>query len=257
MLEEAKSDSDANLIKKGVSTAMKNENFALKIYSITLTLILAFILVSGFKLTESNQNFDEITVKRINIVEPDGKLKMVISNTNLQHPGMFEGTLFPKRVRPPGIIFFNEEQDEVGGLVYAGNKVNGASLVLSVDQYKNDQVMQLQHLTEKNGDNKYGLQFWERDKKITYPELRQTFDLLEKKGLNYEQKLEYLKKQNGGEPIVAPRMFVGKTYDREAGMYIQDKFGVERLRVYVDSNNTPRIEVLDEKGEVVKDLLGN
>ena len=39
------------------------------------------------------------------------------------------------------MIFLNEEQDEVGGLVYKGNKEDGMGLVLSVDQYKNDQVM--------------------------------------------------------------------------------------------------------------------
>jgi len=234
---------------------MKNQNFALKIYSVTLTLILAFLLFSGFRTSDTHKKFDEITVKRINVIEPDGKLKMVISNQDLQHPGMIDGKPFPKRERPPGILFFNEEQDEVGGLVYSGNKEKGASFAISVDQYKNDQVMQLQQNSKKNGDNKYGLMFWERDKDLSFTELIKTMKELDKKGLNYQQKLEYLKKQNNGEPIVAPRMFVGKQYDRATGVFIQDKFGVERLRVYVDSNNTPKIEVLDGKGKVVKDLL--
>ena len=116
---------------------MKKENFILKIYSITLTLILGFVFLSGFKPNNSNQKFEEITVERINIVEPDGKLKMVISNQVRQHPGMHNGKILDARERPPGILFFNEEQDEVGGLAFFGNKENGGnSVFLSFDQYK-------------------------------------------------------------------------------------------------------------------------
>ena len=167
---------------------MKNENFILKFYSISLPLILGFILVSGFKSSNLNQKFTEISVERINIVEPDGKLKMVISNQERQHPGMMDGKNFDDRERSPGIIFFNEEQDEVGGLMYSGNKEEGANLVLSIDQYKNDQVMQLMQYTNENGDNRYGLQLWERDKKLTMPLLQKTMDSLEKEEDKYRKK---------------------------------------------------------------------
>jgi hypothetical protein len=233
---------------------MKKENFILKIYSITMTLILGFILVSGFKSSNSSQKFAEITVERINIVEPDGKLKMVISNKERQHPGMLDGKNFDDRERASGIIFFNEEQDEVGGLIYSGNKEEGANFVLSVDQYKNDQIMQLMQYSNKNGDNRYGLQLWERDKDLTMPLLNVVMDSLEKEGYNYRQKLEYMKNRNGGEPITEPRLFIGKNYNRETGLFIQDKYGIDRLRFYVDSDNSPKIEVLDEKGKIIKTL---
>ena len=180
---------------------------------------------------------------------------MVISNQKRQHPGMMNGKIYKQRERPSGIIFFNEEQDEVGGLVYSGNKEEGANLVLSIDQYKNDQVMQLMHYTNENGDNRYGLQLWDRDKKMTLPILMNKMDSLEKKGYNYPQKLEYLKKKNGGEPITEPRLFIGRNYNRETGLFIQDKYGIDRLRFYIDEFNTPKIELLDEKGKVIKNVL--
>jgi len=234
---------------------MKKENFILKIYSITLTLFFGFILVSGFQSSNSNQKFDEITVEHINIVEPDGKLKMVISNQDSQHPGMVDGKPFDARKRSPGIIFFNEEQDEVGGLMYSGNKEQGATFVLSVDQYKDDQVMQIRQTTNKNGDNRYGLQLWERDKDLTMPLRMNIMDSLENAGYNYRQKLAHLQKKNGGKPITEPRLFVGKNYNRETGLFIQDQYGIDRLRFYVDSDNSPKIEVLDEKGKVIKNIL--
>ena len=234
---------------------MKKENFILRLYAITLTLILGFLLVSGFNSSSSSENFKEITVERINIVEPDGKLKMVISNKDSQHPGMVDGNVFEERERAPGIIFFNEEQDEVGGLIYSGNKDKGASLVLSVDQYKNDQIMQLMQKTDKNGDNRYGLQLWERDKYLTMPLRMKTLDSLEKAGYNYPQKMAYLKEKNGGEPITEPRLFIGKNYNRETGLFIQDQYGIDRLRFYVDSDNAPKIEILDEEGKIIKNIL--
>jgi len=237
---------------------MKKENIILKMYSITLTLVLGFVLLAGINSNNSNQKFEEITVERINIVEPDGKLKMVISNQERQHPGMIDGKVFEERERAPGILFFNEEQDEVGGLGYHGNKEEGGNNVyLSIDQYKNDQVMQLMHYTNRNGDNRYGLQLWERDKDLTMPLIQSIMDSLENEGYNYRQKLEYLKKKNGGEPVLEQRMFIGKNYNRETGLFIQDKYGIDRLRFYIDADNSPKIEVLDEEGKIIKNILGN
>ncbi|NQW36692.1 MAG: hypothetical protein HQ471_06775 [Flavobacteriales bacterium] len=87
---------------------MKKENFILKVYSIIQTLILGFVFVSDFKSSNSNERFNEITAERINVVEPDGKLKMVFNNQKRQHPGMIDGKIFDDRVSSPGIIFFNE-----------------------------------------------------------------------------------------------------------------------------------------------------
>lgn len=237
---------------------MKRENFFLKLYSISLTLILAFIFLTSLKPVNSIQKFDEITVERINIVEPDGKLKMVISNQGRQHPGMIDGVVFPDRKRPPGILFFNEEQDEVGGLGYYGNKEEGGNQVfLSFDQYKNDQVMQLMQYSQSNGDNRYGLQLWERDKDLSQPRLIQVFDSLDQAGYSYRQKLEFLKEWNGGEPIAAPRLFIGRDYDRATGLFLQDTYGTDRLRIYLDKNNAPRMELLDAQGNLARDLLGH
>ena len=239
-----------NLIEK-----MKKEKIFLKIYSITLTAVMGYILLSGFIGGDSAEPVKEITVERINIVEPDGTLKMVISNKARQHPGMMDGKIYGERERPPGILFFNEEQDEVGGLSFYGNKNDGNNQFLSFDQYKNDQVMHLSQNTDQAGDTRYGLQLWERDKEMTTPVFLYLMDSLDKEGYYYRQKLEILKKMNGGEPILAQRLFIGRNYNRETGLFIQDKHGTDRLRLYVDTANNPRIEVLDEKGTVTQQLL--
>jgi hypothetical protein len=59
----------------------------LKIYVIVLTIIVIACIISIFKMMHVDGHFDEITAGRINIVEQDSKLRMVISNHENQHPG--------------------------------------------------------------------------------------------------------------------------------------------------------------------------
>ena len=154
----------------------------LKIYSAVLTLIVIASISLAFTYVNKNPRFKEIDVERINIIEKTGKLKMVISNDELQHPGIIEGKVLPKRARPAGIIFFNTDGDECGGLVYDGTKKE-AGFVLSIDKYLNDQIMQLQYSeTANNGTpvRSYGLKLWDRPDNYTLGQLMTTYDSLEK-----------------------------------------------------------------------------
>lgn len=237
---------------------MKDKNLILKLYSITLTLVFGYVIITGFTAKTIPEKFDEITVERINIVEPDGKLKMVLSNSARQHSGMFEGEVLLERSRPPGMIFFNEEQDEVGGLVYSGNKKDGSGMVLSFDQYKNDQVMQMRY--ERNGEGKqmYGMVMWDRHEKLTLPKLIKTLDSLKTNGISDNDKItQILENMNDGNPISAQRMFTGKNSKEQVGMFIKDEFGKDRINIYIDENNIPRFQILDKEGKVLKELIEN
>lgn len=111
------------------------------------------------------------------------------------------------------------------------------------------------HYTNEEGENRYGLQLWARDKDYTLPVLDSIMDSLDREGYNYQEKLKYLQEKNDGKPITAPRLFIGRNYNTEAGLFIQDKFGTDRLRLYVDSSEVPKIEVLDGEGRVIKNIL--
>ena len=116
----------------------------LKIYVIVLTIIVIICIAVIFKIMHIDGHFNEITAGRINIAEQDGKLRMVISNHENQHPGSYNGKDLPKRDRPVGMIFFNDDGDECGGIVYDGSKKE-ANMTYSIDQYKSDQIMQIQY----------------------------------------------------------------------------------------------------------------
>jgi len=80
---------------------------ALKIYVVSLTVVCILFFILAFKIQSSNERFKEIDVERINIVEKDGTLKMVISNKERQHPGMASHKEMKPREREAGMIFFN------------------------------------------------------------------------------------------------------------------------------------------------------
>jgi hypothetical protein len=228
---------------------IKQVNF-LKIYAGILTLVCLMFFLVAFKQINNNPHFKEIDVERINIVEKSGKLKMVISNHESQHPGSMDGKSLQQRDRPAGIIFFNDEGDECGGLVYDGNKA-GANMVYSIDQFKNDQIMQLQYNQETGKDQKvnrtYGLKLWDRPDNFTLSDLIKIDDSLKK--LNnktiYNAEIGKLKAKGllGNE-----RLFLGKTTQNEVGLFIRDEKGRPRIKVYIDSNNKAVLEALDDQG---------
>ena len=227
----------------------KNDlNFS-KIYSGVLTI--ALLATIFYLVKQSDNNFKEITVERINIVEDNGDLKLVISNSQRQHSGVINGNTLPQRERQAGLIFFNSVGDECGGLIYDGNDQE-AGLVLSVDKYQDDQVMQLRYVenTEEN-TRTYGMQFWDYAKEDSFDERSQVFEALQKLEDNKEKQAAYLKMKEDGL-LPSDRMFVGKKMNEDVGLFINDNQGRPRIKIYIDNDNNPKIELLDEDGEAVE-----
>src|ERR1700689_436006 len=127
----------------------------LAIYSGILTVTFTITIFSGFAAERKKTSFEEIDVQRINLVEPDGTLRMIISDKALW-PGIFlKGKEHPHPNRKTaGMLFFNEEGTENGGLIFGGekNKDGKASSHghLSFDAYEQDQVFSID--AQQEGD---------------------------------------------------------------------------------------------------------
>ncbi len=101
--------------------------------------------------------YDEIDVRRINVREEDGRLRLVISNQQ-RFPGLFfrdKEHPHPNR-KTAGLLFFNEEGTENGGLIFGGKKVDGrvtgSGGQLSFDRYEQDQVVQI--MNDEEGEQR-------------------------------------------------------------------------------------------------------
>ena len=124
----------------------------LKAYAIASSLILAVLLVSAFRSSQT-QKFTVLDVERINIVEPSGRLAMVMANAERLPGPILEGQELPRelssgRQGSAGMLFFNARGDEVGGLTFRGQESNGtytAGSIMAFDQFKQDQVVTVQY----------------------------------------------------------------------------------------------------------------
>lgn len=229
----------------------------LKWYALVLTGICFVCLFASFRKQAGKERFSEIDVERINIVEKDGRLKMVISNEEKQHPGMVDGKNMPARKRSAGMIFFNAKGDECGGLVYDATREE-AGLALSVDQYKNDQVLQLQYsqdLQQPGAPRSYGMKLW--DRKDAYPLSWQLRLLDSLNGLHNAAVKDSVIRQLAGEGAFGvERLFNGKQKNGEVGLFIRDSIGRLRIKIDVGKNNQPEILFFDENGQPQPPFFG-
>src|SRR5256885_2515302 len=87
----------------------------LKRYAIVSTLAFAAFALAAFRQQAGKSTFREIDVQRINVLEPDGKYRMVISNRPQSIGPIYKGKPFGyEGGGRPGIIFFNDEGTQNG-----------------------------------------------------------------------------------------------------------------------------------------------
>lgn len=196
----------------------------LAVYSGVVTAVLLVVLLSAFA-PNKKASFDELDVQRINLVEPDGTLRLVILDR-----ARFPGYIVKRKERPhdratAGMIFFNDEGTENGGLIFGGSKgaddrISSGSLTF--DQYEQDQVIQLEQ-SERGDRRSAGLKINDQ------PEPPMDFDMLDRlnqlKGAAQDAEVKRLKKEG---LIMRQRVFVGKQADHSAQIVLRDARSARR-----------------------------
>ncbi|HEY7285543.1 MAG TPA: hypothetical protein VH497_08880 [Vicinamibacterales bacterium] len=222
----------------------------LRAYVVFSSLMLVVLTTAAFQQRPAPAQA-EITVERINIVDQNGTLRMVISNKDRMHPGVMDGKTIDRPRPYAGVIFFNDEGDEVGGITYAG-QVSGslrtASAGITFDQLKQDQTIGL-HYGEANGQRSAALEVWDRSD----TPLSQLIEQLNNANSIQDATARdaAIARARAAAPPAPRRLFVGKTLDRAAEVSLADGNGQARLNLTVDATGNPRIEFLDAQGKVV------
>jgi hypothetical protein len=237
-----------------METKLEREVRFLKVYAVIATLVCAVFFLTAFTIQTRNQKFEEIDVERINVVEKDGKLKLVISNGERQHPGTIDGRTL-QRKRPPGLLFFNEAGDECGGLSFNGSQRDGkgnAGALLAFDRFRQDQTVGLQY-GESNGQYFAGLRVWDRPEASLGP-LIDKLAAIEKmpEGPDKTAAMKALREMPGAN--VADRVMVGRDREQAAVVRLSDVKGRPRIKLSVDAAGVPKLEFLDEAGKVTYTL---
>ncbi|MFL5615173.1 MAG: hypothetical protein ACJ796_16015 [Gemmatimonadaceae bacterium] len=234
----------------------------LKIYALCSTTAFFVFALAAFTrpmLTASKAKFEEIDVERINVVEKDGKLRLVISNRERSPGPIAYGKPFgyPGGSRP-GMIFFNDEGSENGGLTFTGQQgADGkysSTVHMSFDQFNEDQVIVLQYADE-NGVQRKGLSILDRAN-VPILELVKQQEALQKMpaGPAKDSAMKRFLEPKPGEPLAAQRLFFGRDPSKAALVVLSDKMGKPRLRMSVDSLGKASLDFLDAAGKVVKSI---
>lgn len=233
---------------------LSNPKF-LAIYSGALTVVFAAsVLMGATQVATHKTKFEEIEVQRINVVEPDGTLRLIVSDAARAPGAFFHGKEYPHPGRKiAGLTFYNDEGTENGGLVFDGAKDkngNTSSGHLSFDNYEQDQVMVLE--ANQVGERKQSfLRIMDRPSWS----LLEIFSLLEKnKNLSKEQQQALLEKYFKDHPAAQTRVFLGRDLDQSAALNLKDVAGRDRIVIKVSADGTPSLQFLDADGKVTSQL---
>lgn len=192
-------------------------------YAALVSTVMAVMLLMGARSSKTT-SFDEINVERINVVEPDGTLRMVLSN-HAKLPGIIvrgKERVFP---RPQaGMLFYNDEGSENGGLIFGGHKnakgeVEDSGGSLSFDKYEANQIVQLAGVDDRE-DRFAGLMVTDSPK--------------------------------AGDS--RRRVWVGRTEDGTAAVSIMDANGRKRIYMEVTADGASRLSFLDANGKVISEI---
>ncbi len=218
----------------------------LLVYSGVLTAVLCVVLLAGATSTKKS-SFDEIDVRQINLVEPDGTLRLVIAD-KANFPGLIvKGKEYPHDRQTAGMLFFNDEGKENGGLIFGGSKDKEGKVQswghLSFDQYMGDQVAVL-NAEEEDGRRHSGLEF------VDEPDVPMSH-VTDALRLPAEQSKAKLHEIYSGKNKPEHRVYLGRKGDRSAALELKDDQGRDRIVIAVAADGTPSLSFLDEQGKVV------
>ena len=235
----------------------------LELYAIGATVAVAVLVLSAFQVQQQQAekvSFKEIDVERINVVEKDGKLRMVISNRERSIGPIYKGKPFGyEGGSRPGIIFFNDEGTENGGLTFSGARqpdgTYRASSGFSFDQFNQDQVLYMQY-NDNNGRRNMGLTIADRVDLDIFDLVAERDSIMKAHpaGAARDAALAKWAQPRNGVPMVAQRVYVGRDVAKSAVINLSDRDGRARIRLRVDSLGAPSLEFLDAAGKVTSRL---
>jgi hypothetical protein len=242
----------------------------LKIYALFSTVLFVALFCLAAKGAGRKAKFDEISAERIDIVEPDGKVRLTLANHERMPGGRMAGVDLTARYgnrvmsnngpAAAGLIFFNDDGDECGGLIYGSKMVGGKPeqvIYLSFDHYRQNEAINILQ-SEGDGKGRSGLQVVDTGSPYTADAVQQMNALfLMKYGPEKDAAMKKFGSEHAANLKYKPRLFVGHLVENDASaVVLMDTESRPRIRMEVDASNAPFLQFLDEHGKVTYSLPG-
>lgn len=221
-------------------------------YAGVMTLAVAWLLLGG-SVQPKVAAFDTIDVQRINIREPDGTLRMTVASRDRMPGIIVAGHETPHPSRPQaGMIFYNDEGTENGGLVFSGALKDGKPTnlgALSFDRWRQDQTVALSS-TEEGMDRQAGLSINDRpDQPVDFAKVARLVQDPPSSARDAAVR--------AAGAAITPRAFLGRALDKSSILTMRDASGRKRLEVRVAADGKAAIDFLDANGRVSRSITGS
>jgi hypothetical protein len=236
-----------------MASKLERDVWLLKGYALLVTATVGILFLCSFRSQPKKEKFEEIDVQRINIVGKDGTLRMVITNKELSPQRLEHGVAYGRSGDRVGLIFYNDEGTENGGLTFGSFRQGGrleAGGLLAFDQYDQDQTVALQYY-EHDGRRRSGLGIAEYPSRITNRQREEEYEQI-KNLPDGPAKQEAMRRLS--ELEARNRAYFGRDESGAAILRLADANGKPRLRLRVDAGGSARIEFLDENGKTIESL---
>lgn len=227
----------------------RSERF-LTVYAGVLTLAAATALLTGAA-GDRTASFEQIDVQRLNLREPDGTLRYVLTSS-ARFPGAIVKDREYEHPRPQaGMLFYNDEGTEVGGLIFSGSKdadgkvSSGGSLTF--DRYEQDQIVQILGLDHGGDRIVAGMQVSDRPTRSIAIDLEELPTIA---AMPEEEREKLMAARHAENHHGAGRLFVGRNRGGDATLMLSDARGKPRMQLKVTPGGAASIDFLDEQGEV-------
>lgn len=232
----------------------KGQRF-LMIYSGVLTAVFVVTVLCGAVSQPRKLELDQLDVHRINIREPDGTLRMVITD-RAEFPGaIIHGKEYPHPRPDAGMLFFNDEGTENGGLVFSGHKDKNGNIVdsggsLTFDQYEQDQLVQLLGTHDSDG-HEAGLIVNDRPNRPIQKDIEELKSI---EAMPADQRKALMQERSAKAYYGAKRITVLRGDDGIAKISLRDGLGRPRIVLGVAEDGASSLQFLDENGKVINQL---
>jgi hypothetical protein len=227
----------------------------LKVYVFAAASLLIVLTLSAFQSQVQRTRFEVIDVERMNIVEKDGRVRLVLSN-KARFPGlMVRGETIPYPRDVAGIVFINEDGTEYGTLTTQIRRASGdfgAYSGLRFGAFGQGQGVGMLY-DDDNGQREAGV-FITDAPTAAAPRLLERGRAVQQmaEGPAKARAMAELRRAEGARRVTVARM-----KDQSAAVELSDPQGKPRLRLVVDRGGAPRVDFLDATGRVTRTLSGS
>jgi hypothetical protein len=169
--------------------------------------------------------FDTLTVQRINVIDADGKTRLIIANSERFPDVQLRGKVLPRSIHDTaGLLFFDTKGEETGGLALA--KLRDEDVANLTFDYTYQATDGIRIIKQESADGTR----WQAG-----------FDIFDRRPYQPGP----IDSSQGVQRIALA------DENQNAQLVISDPQGHPRIRIGVDKTGKPRIEMLNPDGKVI------